>query len=256
MNDRILTLRCHSGISGDMLLAGLAFFALAGAELAPGSQAADAWLGERCREILPELASALTLAPHAVSGIQGWQARVDLPVSHEHRHLPDIVAIIRHSGMCEVAKTGAIECFELLADCEARAHGIAAQDVHFHEVGALDSILDICLCCELFQRLGAPALIASPLPVADGEIACCHGLLPAPAPAVMWLLQGVPVRPFAGDAQAGELITPTGIALLRCLGATFGPWPSFRLTSSCLIYGTREFAGAANGLICGLGEPM
>ena len=95
--------------------------------------------------------------------------------------------------------------------------------VRFHEVGALDSILDICMACVLFTRLSPARFVVSPLPIADGEVVCAHGVIPVPAPAVLELLEGIPVRPFSGE---GETVTPTAIALLRSLGATFGPWPA------------------------------
>jgi len=248
----VLTVRSHSGISGDMLLTGLAILNLR--DIAPDGKEGQAWLRKLCSDIMPELSDCLNLRRHSIDGVCGWQALVKLPHEHEHRSLADIKTIIDNAEISAEAKKRAGLCFELLAACEASAHDIEPGDVHFHEVGALDSILDICGVCELYVRLGAPELICGPLPVADGEVACAHGILPAPAPAVLRLLQDVPVRPFAGHADAGELLTPTGIALLRALDVKFGPWPAFHIGSTVLVYGQRKFANAPNGVIFAYGD--
>lgn len=250
----VLTIRSHSGISGDILLCGLAALWAKKQNLAPGDPEFTKALHSLCQAIMPELAGCLKIARHAVASIYGWQAQVSLPHAHEHRHLGDIQKIIASAAISENARQKAGQCFEFLAACEAEAHGVGPEEVHFHEVGALDSILDICLTCELFDKLGNPNLRCGPLPLADGEINCAHGVIPAPAPAVLRLLEGIPVRPFAGDIEAGELVTPTGIALLRCLGASFGSWPAFNLTCTALVYGQKVFNGAANGVIFALGQ--
>lgn len=250
----ILTIRSHSGLSGDMLVAGLASIALTLENIAPDSKQADDWLAILCKIILPELTGCLTIRPHLVTGISGWQARVDLPHSHEHRSLAEILELIEASELSEWVKQKSSSCFQLIAECEAAAHGINLANVHFHEVGALDSILDICASCELYERLGQPRLICGPLPLADGQIECIHGILPAPAPAVVRLLKGVVVAPFAGAVNAGELVTPTALALLHCLGVSFGSWPAFRVTETSLVYGQREFDAVANGVIFAFGK--
>ena len=138
----------------------------------------------------------------------------------------------------------------LLAKAEAAVHGKAPEDVHFHEVGALDSILDICMACELFAMLAPEHFVVSPLPVADGHVHCAHGIIPVPAPAVLELMEGVPVRPFPAQ---GETVTPTAMALLKALGATFGPWPAMRVEKRALAYGTKVFEGAPNGALFAFG---
>ena len=119
--------------------------------------------------------------------------------------------------------------------------------------GALDSILDICMACVLFTRLSPARFVVSPLPIADGEVVCAHGVIPVPAPAVLELLEGIPVRPFSGE---GETVTPTAIALLRSLGATFGPWPAMLVERRALVYGARVFANAPNGTIFACGTEL
>jgi len=200
--------------------------------------------------IMPELSGVLRLVRKQVNHIGGWHAEVTLPHQHEHRTLADITALIIASGMGETAKHLSTETFTLLARAEAAVHEKRPEDVHFHEVGALDSILDICLTCELFATLAPSRFVVSPLPMADGFVSCAHGIIPVPAPAVLELLEGIPVRPFSGR---GETVTPTAIALLRALGAEFGPWPTMRVEKRALVYGCKIFEDAPNGAIFAFG---
>lgn len=180
-------------------------------------------------------------------------ADVSLPHQHEHRTLENILGIIAGSGMDDEPKRLASDTFTLLAKAEAAVHGMKPEAVRFHEVGALDSILDICMACVLFTRLSPARFVVSPLPIADGEVVCAHGVIPVPAPAVLELLEGIPVRPFSGE---GETVTPTAIALLRSLGATFGPWPAMLVERRALVYGSRVFANAPNGTIFACGTEL
>ena len=246
---QIITIRCPSGISGDMLLTGLAVTWLEYAGIETGTEQANAWLDERLGRIMPELAGCAKIGSKLVNGIAGWHLYLDLPHSHEHRNLADIQKIIDDAQIELDARHLANACFELLAQCEAKAHHKPLQEVHFHEVGALDSILDICAVVSLYVELGKPKVVCSPLPVADGQISCAHGILTAPAPTVLYLMQGLPVQPFGGRPNAGELVTPTAIALLRTLGVEFGPWPEFVAQKTCLVYGGKVFENAANGAI-------
>lgn len=240
VSGEIVVIRPASGLSGDMLLAGLA--RMAGADTAELSALA-AGLG------LP--AGCVALEPRAVNGVNGWACRVTLPEEHSHRTLADIRGIIAASTMTGRARKLAEATFTLLAEAEGRIHGIAVEAVTFHEVGALDSILDICLACALFDRISPNGLVCGPLPLCDGTVRCSHGLLPAPAPAVLELLRGVPVR---GIETEGETVTPTAIALLRGLGARFGPWPSMTVARTALVFGSRILPGVANGALFALGK--
>lgn len=177
-------------------------------------------LQKRLAAIMPDLLGSAVLEPASVQHIAGWRLRVSLPHQHEHRTLADCEKIIAASGMDTGAKETALAAFRLVAGAEGRVHGAKPEEVHFHEVGALDSILDICLASQLFHELNPGWFVVSPLPVCDGSIACAHGVIPCPAPAVTELLEGIPVRPFSGE---GETVTPTGLALLRAMGAEFGP---------------------------------
>ena len=237
--ETVLTIRMHSGLSGDMFLAGL--LCMTGGEKE---------IDEILPSIMPELAGSVRLVRKTVGAVGGWHAEVSLPRQHEHRTLGDILSLIEESGMQSRAKILARNTFTLLARAEAAVHGISVEQIHFHEVGALDSILDICLTCELFTRLAPDHFVVSALPLTDGSVTCAHGVLPVPAPAVLELLEGIPVRPFPGK---GETVTPTAMALLKSLGATFGPWPSMVVTRRALVYGSRTFPEAPNGAIFAFG---
>ena len=239
-----LTVRAGSGLSGDMMLAGLALMA--------GTSQDD--LDAHVAELgLGALAGSVCLERRSVNHVAGWGCRVRLPHEHAHRTMRDITAIIEKSVMAPRAAAMAVQAFSLLARAEGAVHGLAPQDVTFHEVGALDSILDICLACSLFARLEPARFVCSPLPLADGGVRCAHGWLPTPAPAVLELLRDVPVCGFAGR---GETVTPTAIALLKAMGAEFGPWPSMRIERRALVYGDRVFADAPNGAVWALGPAL
>lgn len=233
-------IRPSSGLSGDMMLAGLARMADVGSE---ELRAITGSLG------LP--GDCVSLERRAVNEVFGWGCRVSLPDSATHRTWADIRKIIAASGLRPEAKRFAQDTFALLAEVEGRVHNIPAETVHFHEVGALDSILDIAVCAELFARISPVRMVCGPLPLCDGTVRCDHGLLPAPAPAVLELLQGVPVR---GIPSEGETVTPTAIALLKGLGARFGAWPEITILRTAIVYGGRILPNVANGALFALGR--
>lgn len=236
----ILVVRPASGLSGDMLLAGLARMA----------GATDAELGEVAASLgLPR--DCVSVGPRALNEVNGWGCRIVLPHEHSHRTMADIRAIIAGSGLTASAQSLAVRAFELLAAAEGRVHGVAPEAVTFHEVGALDSILDTCLCAALYDRIAPAKFVCGPLPLCDGAVRCAHGLLPVPAPAVLELLEGVPVR---GIDTLGETVTPTAIALLKALDAAFGPWPAMTVRERVLVYGGHVLPGVANGAIFALGR--
>ena len=241
MTDRILVLRTPSGLSGDMLLTGLARI----------SAATQEDLDRLVADLnIAELVGSTRIVPKSVADIAGWGLEVTLPHSHAHRHMSDIATIIETSAMTIRAKALAMEAFTLLAKAEGAVHGIDPDRVHFHEVGALDSILDVCVCCALFDRLNPARFVCSPLPVCDGAVRCAHGLLPAPAPATLALLTDIPIY---GIASEGETVTPTAASLLKALGAEFGPWPALVMERQERIYGGRMLPGVPNGALFALG---
>ncbi len=237
----IVTVRALSGLSGDMMLTG--FAALGGIS----QKALDALV----RDIgCTGLEGSVRLGEKTVNEVTGWTSHITLPHEHAHRTCNDIHTIIAASNLEARAKQLACATFSLLAEAEGAVHGKTPQAVTFHEVGALDSIIDICLVCALYVRLAPARFVCSPLPLADGEVWCAHGCLPTPAPAVFRLLEGVPVCGFSGK---GETVTPTAIALLKTLGAEYGPWPTMHVQRTALVYGGKYFANAPNGSLWALG---
>ncbi|MDR1946323.1 MAG: LarC family nickel insertion protein [Desulfovibrio sp.] len=238
----VLTVRALSGLSGDIMLGGLA--ALAGfgnEELNRAVAGLNIPLPENC----------VRLEERSVNGVTGVGCRISLPHEHTHRTFRDIESLIAASSMPDEAKVLSLRAFALLATAEGAVHGQEAETVTFHEVGALDSILDACLCCSLFARLKPARFVCSPLPLADGSIRCAHGLLPSPAPAVLRLLEGVAVRAFP---CAGETVTPTALSLLKAMGADFGPWPEMTVQKTVISYGSKVFADVPNGALWALGR--
>ena len=206
-------LDCFSGVSGDMLLGALL----------------DAGVPEQyLRDVLAGLdLHGWTLAVDQVS-IHGFAAtRVTVaPDSHnhhhQHRHLADIEQILNLAPLTAEIRARALAVFRRLALAEAAVHGTSADQIHFHEVGAVDAIVDIVGTVAGFAYLQVNRLICSPLPMPHGWVRCQHGEIPLPAPAVCQLLQGVPVYGVNLDQ---ELVTPTGAALVRELADTFGSMP-------------------------------
>jgi uncharacterized protein (DUF111 family) len=235
MKRQSIVLRTPSGISGDMLLTGLARLAnISNAELAAIVDSIG----------LDALHDCVTIEPHHVNWITGWQARIALPHEHHHRTPAMIFDIIDHSALGAPAKALARCAFAVLAEAEATVHGCSVEEVHFHEVGALDSILDTCVAAALFTMIDPAEFHCSPLPMCDGVIRCEHGLLASPPPAVQEMLNGVPV--YGADAQ-GETVTPTALAFLKAAGARFGKWPQCEVVASARAYGGKVFENLPNG---------
>lgn len=143
---------------------------------------------------------------------------------HEHRNLEDVITIINKSYASEKAKALAVKIFTIIANAEAKAHGKTLNEVHFHEVGALDSIADILSAAVCFDALNIDKVYCSPLAEGHGEINCCHGILPIPVPAVCNILAAHEIPMHQTDTY-GELITPTGAAIVAALNPTFAPMP-------------------------------
>ena len=243
VSDIFLVLRTPSGLSGDMLVAGLA--ALLGLDTDGLAARIDALH-------LPAFKGCVRLEQRIVKSITGCHLRIDLPHEHVHRGLNEISSIIEGSDLLPEARSVALSAFERLAEVEAEMHGLTPEEVHFHEIGALDSILDVCMAAQLHAEMGSPQVVCSPLPLGDGSIRCQHGLLSAPAPAVLRMLEGVPVY---GVGAVGETVTPTALAVLRALPCFFGDWPAMTVDRTARAYGTRVFDNLPNGAIFALGRP-
>jgi len=159
------------------------------------------------------------------NGISGSQALVHVEEDHHHhhhRHLADITAIIEKSTLAPAVKKDSIRIFTRLAEAEAKVHNTTIESIHFHEVGAMDAIIDVVGGVIGLHALGIDSIICSPLHVGSGTVECAHGTLPVPAPATAELVRG---RPVYSTGVQGELLTPTGAAILTTLADDFGPLP-------------------------------
>ena len=239
---RLAYIDCVGGVAGDMLLGALLD---AGAEV------------EFVREGLATLGIddlELRVARARRGGLDAARVEVVAPVDQPPRGPEEIRALIERAGLPVRARERALATFARLGDAEARVHGIPAQEVHFHEVGAADAIADVCGVALALESLGIERVICSPLPVARGLVASAHGPLPLPAPATLALLAGAPLLGVEGDA---ELVTPTGAALVSTLAEGFGSIPSMRLEAVGAGAGARDLERAPNlvRLLVGEGDP-
>jgi uncharacterized protein (TIGR00299 family) protein len=240
--DSILYFDCFSGIAGDMTCAAL--LALTGAER-------DL---RRALRTLPLRGYSFSVEKASSSGMVGTRVSVKLSGRKtSSRHLPDIVSLLRRAKLPAGTRDRAIVCFERLAEAEAKVHGTKKEKVHFHEVGATDAIVDIVSACFLFEHLGAPGVFCSPLPGGSGQAWSSHGKIPVPGPATLALLTGAPWRFGEGE---GELVTPTGAALLRAFESSFERPPGMVVRGVGIGVGHREIPGRANILRVVEGETV
>ncbi len=163
------------------------------------------------------------------------------PHSHSHKTQAQIAHIISHLPISDKVKKDANSVYRLIADAESAAHGVPAEQIHFHEVGELDAVADIVGVCLLFDMLSPDRIVASPINTGSGQVRTAHGILPVPAPATAHLLKGIPV--FSGTIQA-ELCTPTGAALLKHFADAFSPMPAMTVLNTGYGMGTKEFEAA------------
>jgi len=266
---RILYFDCFSGIAGDMTVGALrdlgvdkaVFLDALNALHLPEGLHAHFHRGER-------------------QGISGWKFHVhehthDAPQhghheqehshaasGHEHHHEAEhhhvhgrtyaqIKTILEDSGLSDDVKRRAQSIFHRIAVAEGKIHGVPAEDVGFHEVGAADSIADIVATCAGVESLGVDRVISSPLIEGSGWVHCAHGKFPLPAPATLALLQGIPLRQVSEET---EFITPTGAAILADYATSFGPMPAMRIERIGYGVGTRETPPRPNVLRAVLGE--
>jgi uncharacterized protein (TIGR00299 family) protein len=185
------------------------------------------------------------------SGISATYSRVQTSREHSHRHLSDILKIIYDSRLSDKVKDRAAKIFSRLAQAEARVHNEPLDQVHFHEVGALDAIIDVVGAAICFELLGIERFVSSPLHVGSGTVNMAHGRLPVPPPAVAELLKGVP---FYSTDIVGELLTPTGAAIVTTVCSGYGPVPQLKLEHTGYGAGTREYEKFPNALRVLVGE--
>ncbi len=227
---KIAYLDCFSGISGDMLLG-----ALLDAGFSP----------QRLSEMITALALPekveVQVSQVVKKGLRATQVVILTGESHHHRRLSDIQQMIEQSGLPETVKRNGLAVFQRLAEAEAHVHGVDVEEIHFHEVGALDSIIDILGSLLGLYELGIEQLYASALPYSDGFVNGAHGRLPLPAPATAELLAAAQA-PLTPGSAAVEQVTPTGAAVLAAL-ARFER-PAFRLEKVGVGAGQRELEWA------------
>ena len=221
--NKIAYLDCFSGISGNMLLGALLHAGLPEEVLRTSLDALQ----------IPDW--QLEIGHNTVSGLQACCVRVQAQQTTNHRHLHQIRAILEQSALPKTVINRSIAVFTRLAEAEAHVHGTTVEKIHFHEVGAVDALIDIVGVISGFHYLGIKQITCSPLPMPGGWVSCQHGKLPLPAPAVCELLKKIPVY---GDSLAQELVTPTGAALAAELCSAFGPMPPMTLEQTGYGAGT------------------
>jgi len=231
---------CFAGISGDMILGALVDLGL---DLRI--------LEERLKNLRLD---GFHLEAHKVKRCALTGTKVEVVVDHHqhaHRHLSHILELIEASDLTSKSKQDCVAIFRRLAEAEAKVHGTSVEQVHFHEVGALDSIVDIVGSAVALNELGLERIYSSPLHLGSGFVMAEHGRLPVPAPGTAELIKGVPT--YASDIE-GELTTPTGAAIITTLASRFGPMPAMKVESIGYGAGTRENPTLPNLLRVMIGE--
>ena len=266
---RIAYLDCFAGISGDMFLGALLD---AGVPLAILTSAVEALKLDASLQVHTVDRSGIAASKVTVLE-SGLPAEGSVPQSHAHdsterthahslgaqghahhahgRSLPVIRDLIQDAPLDSKVKSHAIRTFELLGQAEARVHNVPVEQIQFHEVGAVDAIVDIVCASAGIVHLGVGAWYCSPVNVGGGMVVCAHGTFPVPAPATADLLRGVPT--YSAHVQK-ELVTPTGAAILRTLSPAFGPQPAMSATSIGYGAGSRNPEAFPNVLRLTLGE--
>jgi len=237
---RVLCYDCFSGISGDMNL---------GAMLDLGIE--EPYLNSELDKL--NLGGwKLKVEKAQRHGIQGTKVTVIQTVhEHAHRHLSDIEKIINGSSLTDEVKLLSMKIFRKIAVAEAKVHGIPVEEVHFHEVGAIDSIVDITGAAICFAALKPDAVFVSEIELGSGFVKCDHGNLPVPAPATAEIVKGMPVRT---GGVGFEATTPTGAAILSALGTEFGSTQAVKITRTGYGVGHKEHPDIPNLLRVSLGE--
>lgn len=228
---KIAYLDCFSGVAGDMLLGALLDAGvpadLLRAEIAKLKLEGVEIQAEKCVR----------------GGIAGTDVKVVTGHDHAHRHLSTIEKIIDGSDLTERVKERAKTIFRRLGEAEAAIHGIPIEKVHFHEVGAIDAIVDIVGVCVGLDLLGVEKIYSSALNLGSGTVLAAHGVMPVPAPATAALVKGLPTY---SDGPAVELTTPTGAAIVSTLAEGFGPMPAMTISAVGYGAGDKDFPDRAN----------
>ena len=238
---KLAYLDCPSGISGDMTLGALVD---AGIDLADLNAAVESLGLPHCRLV------ARQVRKH---GFRATQVTVEYQPEHVHRHLAEILRMIEGGRLTDRQKELARRIFVRLAEAEAKVHGTTVEEVHFHEVGAADSIADVVGAAVGWDLLGVDRVVASTVATGTGKVNIAHGLCSIPAPATAELLKGIPL---AESSVPSELTTPTGAAILATLVDSFGPLPSMRIERIGYGAGQRDLDEQPNLLRLLVGEAV
>ncbi|MEW5736155.1 MAG: nickel pincer cofactor biosynthesis protein LarC [Thermodesulfobacteriota bacterium] len=241
---------CVSGVSGDMCLGALLHL---GAPLSVLEEGLSR-LGIPGLSVSEKIVSKHGVAARKVTVYDTGHHHHGPEAHHHGRHLSEILGLIERADLPSRVKERASRVFSRLAEAEAKVHETSVEEVHFHEVGAVDAIADVVGTAILLEHHGVDRVAASPIPLGTGFVRCAHGTIPVPAPAVVELLSGVPCY---GTGIAAELATPTGAAIVSSLSGSFGPPPAMRITSVGYGAGERDLAERPNVLrvILGKEEP-
>jgi uncharacterized protein (TIGR00299 family) protein len=231
---------CFCGISGDMTL---------GALLDLGTPLE--WLQKELSR-LPIKGFQLTAKRIIRNGMTANRVTVDVEDPGQSRDFSKIKALIENSPFSETVKSRSLDIFGKLARAEAHIHGCAVEEVHFHELGAVDAIVDIVGTALCLEKLGIKKVVASQIPLGSGFVECRHGKLPVPAPATLEILKNVPIY---GADIAHELVTPTGAAIIASVAESFGPLPPMHIEKSGYGAGQRELKDRPNLLRIIKGTP-
>jgi pyridinium-3,5-bisthiocarboxylic acid mononucleotide nickel chelatase len=269
---RIAYLDCFSGISGDMFLGALVDVGVPRAVLEDTVSALGLGAHLEISRVNRSGISAVKVDVICLDGEAGERERLASSHSHPHLHvgdsddnrhvrggaqpsrtLPEIQAIIGGSRIAEPARRHALGIFEKLAAAEAKIHNLPIERVHFHEVGAVDSLVDIVCAAVGREALGVKEIVCSPLNVGEGTVTCTHGRFPVPAPATVELLEGAPVY---SSGISAELVTPTGAAIVACLATRFGAFPRMKIERAGYGAGGHDWPGHANVLRVVVGESV
>ncbi len=236
----MLYLDCQAGISGDMTVGALL-------DLGVPLEYLQA---ELSKVALPSGSYSLSTSRTERQHLAALQFMVAVHDHHTHRHYAAIDAMIAASSLAPVARETARKIFRRLAEAEALVHGVPLEQVHFHEVGAVDSIVDIVGTAICLEYLGVQRIVCSPLPLGSGFVETAHGRLPVPAPATAELLKGIPLHNRCGS---GERVTPTGAAIVASLGSFSDPSPAMTFCRIGCGAGSKDFDDCPNLLRAFLG---
>jgi uncharacterized protein (TIGR00299 family) protein len=250
---RVLYFDCFSGISGDMTLGALidAGLPLDDLRQALGSLALGA-VELRAEKVLRTGVSATKFSVHDGAQVPlNRQLGTPNPAPHAHRHLPKIFQMIDGSSLSSEGRDRAKAMFQRLGEAEAAIHQMPVEKVHLHEVGALDSIIDIVGCVFAMEWAGADRIVCSPLNVGGGTVTSAHGVFPVPAPATLRLLGSAPV--YSGAVQK-ELVTPTGALIATTYASSFGPIPAMSMERVGYGAGDRDDPSTPNVLRVMIGD--